>query len=228
MPCVCSAEEEIEGCLQVLLLFLIYVQCRDELHGRSGLLFPMPHGEPGLFLAWFGSLLSRFALSQSLCWRDDINNSERQFNCTTAPMKYVNNTPHLAAHPHSASLNFSKNAVCVLLDFWGFFLLCAPGQRELARHSTVLRSFTVPSPASLCLLHTICVPSPADQGHSFVPGLVPRLLSSVGLQNFFSHSAYPGKEAIPKGWDSLWEDRKCKERPALGKEVQKGILCCCR
>lgn len=67
MPCVCSAEEEIEGCLQVLLLFLIYVQCRDELHGRSGLLFPMPHGEPGLFLAWFGSLLSRFALSQSLC-----------------------------------------------------------------------------------------------------------------------------------------------------------------
>lgn len=156
MPCVCSAEEEIEGCLQVLLLFLIYVQCRDELHGRSGLLFPMPHGEPGLFLAWFGSLLSRFALSQSLCWRDDINNSERQFNCTTAPMKYVNNTPHLAAHPHSASLNFSKNAVCVLLDFWGFFLLCAPGQRELARHSTVLRSFTVPSPASLCLLHHLC------------------------------------------------------------------------
>lgn len=156
MPCVCSAEEEIEGCLQVLLLFLIYVQCRDELHGRSGLLFPMPHGEPGLFLAWFGSLLSRFALSQSLCWHDDINNSERQFNCTTAPMKYVNNTPHLAAHPHSASLNFSKNAVCVLLDFWGFFLLCAPGQRELARHSTVLRSFTVPSPASLCLLHHLC------------------------------------------------------------------------
>lgn len=67
MLCVCSAEEEREGCLQVLLLFLIYIQCRDVLHRRSGLLFLMPHGESGLLLAWFGSLLSRFALSQSLC-----------------------------------------------------------------------------------------------------------------------------------------------------------------
>lgn len=49
MLCACSAEEEREGCLHILLLFffLIYVQCRDELHGESSLLFLMPHGDQG-------------------------------------------------------------------------------------------------------------------------------------------------------------------------------------
>lgn len=50
MLCACSAEEEREGCLHILLFFfffLIYVQCRDELHGESSLLFLMPHGDQG-------------------------------------------------------------------------------------------------------------------------------------------------------------------------------------
>lgn len=67
---VCSAEEEREGCLQILLLFLIYVQCGGELSREGSLLFLMPHGdqgEPGLLLPQFGSRFSRFALSQSLC-----------------------------------------------------------------------------------------------------------------------------------------------------------------
>lgn len=74
-------------------------------------------GEPGLLLPQFGSLLSRFALSWSLCWCDGINNSEKQFNRVTALMKNVcKNWSHLfAVHLHSASSGFAKNAVCFLM-----------------------------------------------------------------------------------------------------------------
>jgi len=42
---VCSVEEGREGCLQILLLFLIYVQYGGELHRECSLLFLMPCGD---------------------------------------------------------------------------------------------------------------------------------------------------------------------------------------
>lgn len=129
--------------------------------------------------------------------------------------KNVNNTPHSAAHAHSASLNFSKNAVCVLLDFWGFFLLCTPVQRELARHSTMLRSFTVLSSASLS--KTLCL--------SVTASALPHLLIRVTLLSlgwFCDCCHMLACRTFPKGEIAF------EGVPALGKEMQKGILCCCR
>lgn len=86
-------------------------------------------GEPGLLLPHFGSLFSGFALSQSLCWRDCINNSEKQFNLITAPMKNVNKT--------WSSQKFSRILLpLVLLKMLcvsGCFLLCV--QMELTAGS---------------------------------------------------------------------------------------------
>lgn len=46
--CICSAEEEREHCLWILLLiFSIYIQRRGEPHREHGLLFLMPHGDQG-------------------------------------------------------------------------------------------------------------------------------------------------------------------------------------
>lgn len=118
-------------------------------------------GEPGLLLPLFGSLFSRFALSQHLCWRDGINNSEKQFNRITSPMKNVSKTWSSLSevHPHSASSSFAKNAVC----FWMRLSSCVCSSSEGADHTQHLPAMSYPlqCPAlltvfSVLLLEDLC------------------------------------------------------------------------
>lgn len=105
---------------------------------------------PGLAACSPGLLCHRVSVDAmtSIIQRGNLIALQHRWNMWTTPLTWQ--------LIHILLPSTSLKMLCVLLDFWGFFLLCAPGQRELARHSTVLRSFTVPSPASLCLLHHLC------------------------------------------------------------------------
>lgn len=134
-------------------------------------------------------------------------------------MKYVNNTPHLAAHPHSASFNFSKNVVCLARFLRLFSFVCSRSEGAgQAQHRAQILYSTQP-----------CFPLSAT------PSVFPHLLIRVTLLSLgwfhgcchllacrtFSHTVPTrGRKPFPKGEIAfertgnvrrglLWE-RKCR------------------